>query len=195
VCDSLGDEWLAYLPDDSPDSAPPRSVFIPAPPDCSDDEALEWHLATRNFLAFCHTVPIVGITLGQAIISLHKRLELWRPGDEDNTRDVVAYLDSVGYLSFPHCPDYALAALLFAEHAQLEGLWTDAFAHAVGMSKMLPTSVDLAVSTNENMQISLMLTVAIESLGFHRQAHEQNSERTECPRADSDICPRLVLGG
>jgi hypothetical protein len=110
-------------------------------------------LTTRNFFAFCHAIPIVGITLGQAIILLHKRLELWRPGDEDNTRDVVAYLDSVGYLSFPHCPDYALAALQFAEHAQIDGLWTDAFAHAVGMSKTLPTSVDLAVSidsTNES---------------------------------------------
>lgn len=145
-CDSLGDEWLAYLPDDSPDSASPRSIFIPAPPAASDDEALEWHLTTRNFFAFCHTLPIVGITLGQAVISLRKRLEVWRPGDEDNTEDIVTYLDSVGYLSFPHCPDYALAALQFAEHAQLEGLWTDAFAHAVGMSKMLPTSVDLAVS-------------------------------------------------
>jgi hypothetical protein len=148
-CHSLGDEWLAYLPDESLGSSPPRSIFIPAPPTCSDDEELECHLTTRNFFAFCYNIPIVGITLGQAIISLHRRLESWRPGDEDNTRDVVNYLDAVGYLSFPHFPDYALAALQFAEHAQLEALWTDAFAHAVGMSKTLPTSVDLAVSIDE----------------------------------------------
>jgi hypothetical protein len=59
---------------------------------------------------------------------------------------MVAYLDAVGYLSFPHCPDYALAMLQFAEYSQLEALWTDTFAHAVGMSEMLPSSVDLAVS-------------------------------------------------
>lgn len=60
---------------------------------------------------------------------------------------MVAYLDRRGYSDFRECVDHALAALLVAETYEIEPLWVDAFAHAVGMHHGLHHSVEFEVST------------------------------------------------
>jgi hypothetical protein len=120
-------------------------LFLPPPASCPRDDIFDWHVTTRNYFAFCLGKSIVGRSLGESLIALHKRLELWRPSNRKNTSDLVEYARVVGYLSFAHCPDFALAALLVAETYRLDDLWIDAFTHCVGMFEMLSISGELQV--------------------------------------------------
>jgi len=132
-------------------SKPPKSVlcelFIPTPDHATRAEALTWHLTTRNFFAFLIGKPLVGSSLGDALIDLQERLDLVRPNDPNNHSDLMAYFERAGYLEFAHCPDYALALLHFAERFEMQELWIDAFVHCVGMNEMLTLSPEFAVST------------------------------------------------
>lgn len=121
-------------------------LYIPAPDEYSKDAAFRWHLTTRNFFAFLFRRPLVGIHLGRTLIDLQERIHLFRPGNRNNHNDFMGYLDSMRYLDFAHCPDYSLGLLQFAEHYQLKELWIDAFAHCVGMNKILSESPEFLVS-------------------------------------------------
>lgn len=90
--------------------------------------------------------PLVGDRLGNALISLLQRLNEWRPNEEQNLDDILAYVDSEGYTDFRDCPDHALAVLQFAEKFQERELWTDAFAHCTGMWEQLDKSAEFEVS-------------------------------------------------
>jgi len=57
----------------------------------------------------------------------------------------MSYLEDMGYLDFAHSPDYALAALYYAEHYELHDLWVDAFVHCVGMNDELSISPEFEV--------------------------------------------------
>jgi hypothetical protein len=111
-------------------------LYIPAP-ESSRKEAFSWHITTRNFFALVLERPVVGAVLGQVLIDLRERLDVFRPNDPRNHEDFMAYLEKLGYLEFAHHPDYALALLNFAEHFQLQELWIDAFSHSVGMNDLL----------------------------------------------------------
>ena len=78
--------------------------------------------------------------LGQSLASLMVRINEYRPGNEHNQEDMMAYVDGMGYTDFGGCPDHALALLQFAETFQLKDLWTDAFVHCVGMNNELDSS-------------------------------------------------------
>ncbi|KAF1353626.1 hypothetical protein BDV97DRAFT_310299 [Delphinella strobiligena] len=114
-------------------------LYIAAPDNVLREDALRWHLATRNFFAWLTNKPVVGVSLGAALIDLYDRMRLFRP-ESDNLSDFTTYAESLGYLNFVNCPDYALAFLQFAEHNQTPGLWTDAFAHCVGMHDQISLS-------------------------------------------------------
>ena len=109
---------------------------MPAP-ESSRKEAFTWHITTRNFFAFILGRPVVGTILGQALIDLRERLDVFRPNDTRNHDEFMAYLEKAGYLEVAHAPDYALALLNVAEHFKLQELWVDAFAHCVGMESVL----------------------------------------------------------
>lgn len=130
-------------------SAPPTAdrheLFIPAPEDSMREEAFLWHLTTRNFFAFLFGRPLVGSHLGKSLVALHERLSIFRAGSSHNHDDFMAYLEEMGYLDFAHCPDYALAALYYAEYYGLHELWVDAFAHCVGMNDDLSASKEFEV--------------------------------------------------
>jgi hypothetical protein len=133
------------------------NLYIPAPRNTNRGDSFDWHIATRNFFAFCCGKPLVGSGIGQAIISLTKRLQLWNAKGRNAIDDVTTYLGQMGYLDFTHCPDYALGALQFAETFQLEDLWLDAFAHCVGMNQILYMSNEfqkISYSTKANIDDS-----------------------------------------
>ncbi|KAK4975564.1 hypothetical protein LTR66_010972 [Elasticomyces elasticus] len=117
-----------------------QDIFIPAPQVLSRDDAFDWHITTRNFFAWMFNKPIVGAHLGKSLVDTLERMVLFRSDGVDNVRDFLAFAERMGYMDFVHCPDYALAMLYFAEHFQLQDLWTDAFAHCVGMNDILYSS-------------------------------------------------------
>lgn len=130
--------FISMLDDASPIDGG-LELYIAAPDDALREDALRWHLATRNFFAWLTKKPVVGVSLGVALIDLYDRMRLFRP-ESDNLSDLESYAESLGYLNFVNCPDYALAFLQFAEHSRTPDLWTDAFAHCVGMHDQIPLS-------------------------------------------------------
>lgn len=134
-------------PDYFDDPAPPakHEMYIPAPTHLSREEAFQYHLTTRNFFAWMFEKPLVGVRLGDALTSLHERMNEFRPDAEQNEDDVLAYIDSQGYSDFRDCCDHALAVLRFAEKLEVCELWTDAFVHCAGMWEQLDTSAEFEV--------------------------------------------------
>ncbi|GAB7354033.1 hypothetical protein MBLNU459_g4616t3 [Dothideomycetes sp. NU459] len=130
---SLSDS--GYSSASSPDNT--FELYVPAPDYASREDAFQWHLATRNYFAWVSDMPLVGATLGKSLIDLLQRMTLFRSERADNMQDLLSYAHRLGYLDFRHCPDYALAFLCFAEHYRMRDLWTDAFAHCVGMNDKL----------------------------------------------------------
>ena len=120
-------------------------VYVPAPSHLSTEDALRYHLTTRNIFAWMYDLPVVGDSLGGALIALLARLNLFRPDQAQNEDDILAYLASQDYVDFRDCPDHSLALLNFAEVCQNRDLWTDAFVHCAGMYDDLTLSGEFEV--------------------------------------------------
>lgn len=121
-------------------------LFIPAPNAFSREDTINYHLTTRNFFAWMFERPLVGARLGEALITLRRRMDEWRPDPDENEDDFLAYIDGQGYTDFRDSPDHALAVLQMAEARKNAELWTDAFVHCVGMNNQLVQSQEFAVS-------------------------------------------------
>lgn len=128
-----------------PSPAAAYELYIPAPPHMTREEAFRYHLTTRNFFAWMFEKPLVGDRLGDALIALLDRMNDFRPDEEENQDDALAYLDSQDYTDFRNCPDHALAVLQFAEKFEYRELWTDAFVHCAGMNDDLANSAEFEV--------------------------------------------------
>ncbi|KAI1097282.1 hypothetical protein F4804DRAFT_351847 [Jackrogersella minutella] len=115
-------------------------LFIPAPPRLDKQLSYNYHLATRNFIAYVFGRSMVGEHLGPTLVTLLHSMHEFRTEDVDNVRDLMSYLDEEGYLNFRNNPTHALAAIHLAEFFQLRDLYIDAFAHCCGMSSQLPIS-------------------------------------------------------
>ncbi|KAL9129275.1 MAG: hypothetical protein Q9217_002222 [Psora testacea] len=164
-------EVLEYFDDLS--SPARHELYIPAPSHLTREEALHFHLTTRNFFAWMYERPLVGDCLGHALISLQERMNQYRPKEKEYEDDMLAYVDDQGYTDFRDCPDHALAILQYAERLQLRELWTDAFVHCTGMYDRLDSSGEfgnisrssLALITRAHIEMDLRLERAGRSLG------------------------------
>ena len=92
-----------------------------------------------------YDLPVVGDSLGGALVALLERLNRFRPDPAQNEGDMLAYLASQDYVDFRDCPDHSLALLNFAETCQNRELWTDAFVHCAGMYDDLTLSGEFEV--------------------------------------------------
>lgn len=129
------------------DSSPAKyEIHVPAPSHLSREDALRYHLTTRNFFAWMFQLPIVGSRLGEALIALVDRMNNWRADKQQNREEILAYLDNQEYTDFRQCPDHSLAILQLAERFEFRDLWTDAFVHCVGMNENLIISGEFEVS-------------------------------------------------
>ena len=147
---------VSEIPDDPLTAT--YELHIPAPSHLSREEALHYHVTTRNFFAWMYETPFVGERLGQATTSLRERIDLYRPNTETNQDDLLRYLDEQGYTDFRHCPDHALAMMQYAEKYQIQALWTDAFVHATGMNDELDRSGEFEVSQCSTCYLTHTLT-------------------------------------
>jgi hypothetical protein len=128
---SLEGRDLDFLEDMSPDAR--VELYIPPPPMASREEALRYHLATRNFFAWVFRRSLVGEHLGTSMINLLNSMMGFRRPGEANMDDLMAFLDEEGYLDMRNQPIHALAVLHFAEYFQSKKLYINAFTHCVGM--------------------------------------------------------------
>lgn len=137
-----------------------QELYIPAPSGAGLEEVFNHHITTRNFFAWLYNRPLAGRTLGQALVDLKERVDVYRPDNfEQNKLEVISFAESQRYLDFRECVDHALAALYLAERVQIEDLWIDSFAHCVGMShRGLRSSLEYAVSTFRNLNSRTDLT-------------------------------------
>jgi hypothetical protein len=127
-------------------------LYIPAPEDATRQASFQWHVTTRNFFAFVFGRPLVGTHLGDALVELRERMDLFRSGQIDNQQDFLAYAEEQGYRDYVDCPDYALAMLFYSEHNKLRDVWIDAFVHCVGMNERLTMSQEFEVCHFEQHQ-------------------------------------------
>ncbi|UKZ77118.1 hypothetical protein TrVFT333_004836 [Trichoderma virens FT-333] len=122
------------------DQLHPRStaeLYIPAPPHATDKQAQLYHLAFRNFFAWVLGRPIVGESLGSALVTLLHSMREFRSSPERNVDDLLTYMRHAQYLDMAEVPVHATAALHLAETFQLSDLYKQAFAHCVGMHDRL----------------------------------------------------------
>ncbi|KAJ6446758.1 major facilitator superfamily transporter [Purpureocillium lavendulum] len=134
--------------------SPRRTVelYIPPPPTGDKQQALQYHIATRNLLAWVARRSVVGQTLGGALVMLLHSMNEFRAAGEDNVGDLLGYLDEEGYLTLANQPNHAMAVLHLAEAFHLQDLYVRAFAHCVGMMESLPTCTEY-----QNLMVNGML--------------------------------------
>lgn len=127
--------------------------FLGAPKNLGRPDVLRWHITTRNFFAWIRLKPLVGESLGQALVDLLERMIHYRGSDVDNVGDLLAFMDELGYSNFVDCPNLALAALHFADTYRLKPLWMNSFVHCVGMQEWLTHCCEFEVRTPSLQQI------------------------------------------
>ncbi|KPM43697.1 hypothetical protein AK830_g2855 [Neonectria ditissima] len=120
-------------------------LYVPAPPTADRTQAFQYHVATRNLLAWACRRSMVGASLGGAAAALLHSMHEFRSGVDDNVADMMDYFDEEGYLDMANQPNHALAMLHLAELFQMGELYTRAFAHCVGMSEHLLASSEFQV--------------------------------------------------
>ncbi|KAF8469076.1 hypothetical protein BDZ91DRAFT_84144 [Kalaharituber pfeilii] len=138
-------------------------VYFPAPIGLNKEQTQKYHLTTRNVFALLFGKGLVGVTLGEALLDLVERLDIYIPpstqpklqhrassntlegarkrknraldtdGMRGNVGRVLEYLLNREFDDLRNCPDVAAGVLCFAEKYQLSDLWREAFCHCVGM--------------------------------------------------------------
>ncbi|TLD19696.1 hypothetical protein PspLS_09602 [Pyricularia sp. CBS 133598] len=114
-------------------------LYIPAP---SRVQADVFYLAVRNFFAFLLRKSLVAMHLGNAVIQLLHSMNEYREPGVDNMGDLVNFLEEEGYLFLAGQSSHALAMLHFGESLRIRHIYTDAFAHCVGMADQLHKSTE-----------------------------------------------------
>lgn len=109
---------------------------FPPPKPLSRQDKIQHQITTRNvFAMLCHA-SLVGISLHQALVDLHARLELYRsPGEPDTAGQIITYLSSRAIDDMRNDVESAVGILAWAERPGVrwsEG-WREAFLHCAGM--------------------------------------------------------------
>jgi len=145
---------------------------VPAPADLTREQAYTYHVTTRNYFALLTNQALVGEKLGLALVDLWRRTNEWQPND-NATSSLLSYCEQQGYLSLAENVTHATAILTFAEQAQIQALWTNAFVHCVGMHERLDMSGDYlelsnstrALITRASLEMDLHMSRATRAIG------------------------------
>ena len=116
---------------------PHYDLYVGSPESVSGDEALTYHVATRNLIAFAAGKALVGSSLSHAVLSLHDRIGRYRMDKQQFTIELLEYMESQGYLNLGESMEHSIAVLSIAEACELSTLWKRAFVHCVGMERQL----------------------------------------------------------
>lgn len=118
------------------DGAISYEMRFPVPKSLSLEDKIQNQITTRNvFAMLCHA-SLVGISLYQALVDLHARLESYRsPGEPDTAGQIITYLSSHSIDDTRNDAESAVSLLAWAERPGVrwaEG-WREAFLHCAGM--------------------------------------------------------------
>lgn len=156
----------------SPSQSKLYELYVPAPANFSREQAYTYHVTTRNYFACLLNQALVGEKLGLALGDLLERMKEWQP-EEDAMARMLSYCDQQGYASVAENVQHAAAILNFAEKNQVSELWTNSFAHCVGMHDRLDLSPDYhelnnitkALVTRASLEMDLHMARAIRAIG------------------------------
>lgn len=162
-------------------------LFIPPPPMSDRRQALDFHLAVRNFFAWLCRRSVVGEHLGSALVGLMGSMIEFRSPGVNNTEDILSYLDEEGYLNMANQPIHALAMLRLAESFQIRQLYINAFAHCAGMADCLYMLPEYQVSSSLLVHVKKLPTNKLQSL--------TSLTRTLLRRAQADVENKLGEAG
>lgn len=122
-------------------------LYIPAPPDIGREQAMLFHIATRNFFAWVFRRSLVGPQLTGALIDLLDKMDEYRSRSVDNVSAIMDFMEEEGYADMRDHPDHALAIMGLAEHFHFRDLYIDAYVHCVGMGGKIYESSEFRVRT------------------------------------------------
>ena len=109
---------------------------FPTPKGLSRTEKIRHQITTRNIFAMLCHASLVGISLHQALVDLHARLESYRsPGEPDPAGQIISYLSSRSVDDARNDAESAVSILAWSERPGIkwsEG-WREAFLHCAGM--------------------------------------------------------------
>ena len=137
-------------------------LYIPAPACATRQESHLYHLGTRNYFAYLFDQPLVGETLGLALVELWNRIHLWQPSDIAES-DFRVYCKEQGYMSYVENPEYAIATLYFAEQTRNKDMWSEAFVHCVGMHDRLEWHEDFDRLSDESKDLLAQASADMKS--------------------------------
>lgn len=109
---------------------------FPTPKGLNRADKVRHQITTRNIFAMLCRVSLVGISLHQALVDLHARLDQYRaPGEPSSAGQIHAYLSHRTIDDVRNDPESAVGILAWAERPGVkwsEG-WREAFLHCAGM--------------------------------------------------------------
>ena len=118
---------------------PTRSVELYAGgnPLWDNAQMLRHQLSIRNLLAWALWKPVVGETLGGALVGLLQSMYAFRPASADNIADFTNFVEEQGYLHLASQPEYSVAMLGVAEAFHMQDLYLKSLGHCAAMGKRL----------------------------------------------------------
>ena len=136
-----------------------HEIHLPAPDDASRMRILRCHITTRNFLALLYDKPLVGLTLYQALVDLHERLQMYLPKDVDCAEKIITYLVKNRLHNVCNDPAAAAGLLAWCEDFEVEWEqgWREAFVHCCGMYtqlKGIPEFYDISTTSRSLLEQS-----------------------------------------
>lgn len=159
-------------------------LYIPAP---SRVQADVFYLAVRNFFAFLLRKSLVAMHLGNAIVQLLHSMNEYREPGVDNMADLLNFLEEEGYMLLAGQSSHALAMLHFGESLRIRHIYTDAFAHCVGMADQLHKSSEYSVSSAlPSLFFSYLVAAGISANLTNDTAHQPCSTSSHSKNPERD---------
>ena len=95
ISTNYGSPWKRATEDS--DDSQEYYLYLYAPPELGKDDAFQYHVTTRNFVAWMLEKPLVGVDPTTAILDLKDRMEIWRDHGADNLKALHGFIRRQGY--------------------------------------------------------------------------------------------------
>lgn len=162
-------------------------MFLPSPPNVTTLDELRYHITTRNVFALLYHASFVGLSLHQALLDLHSRLESYMPSEADNVGTILSYLSARGIDDVRNDAETAVSLLAWSEGSEVrwEEGWRENFLHCAGMYSRLEACPDFR-------HITPITRALLERACLETQLRVQAAEERLASFQYSDMWPSSV---
>lgn len=117
-------------------------IHFPPPDGYLKVDILRYHITTRNFLALLLEKPLVGLTLFQALVDLHSRLQHYLPKGINCAQILIQFLIATNSHNVCNDPAAAAGLLAWSEDPAVHWFagWREGFVHCCGMYTQVQSS-------------------------------------------------------